>query len=81
MIVIAIRLFALFAIAYLFGLLVAWIFWLFNRDDGGDDFRRGNPDTPEPPNPGKTLEQNQGKKRLVEVDEYYYLEEFDLSKK
>ena len=31
--------------------------------------------------PGKALELNQDKKRLVEVDESYYLEEFDLSKK
>ena len=81
MIVIAIRLIALFAIAYLFGLIVAWVFSLFNADDGGDDFRRGNPDTPQPPTPGKSLNQPQSKKRLVEVDESYYLEEFDLSKK
>ena len=81
MFVIAIRLLALLAIAYLFGLLVAWLFSLFNSDNGGDDFRRGDPDTPQPPNPGKTLELDKGKKRLVEVDESYYLEEFDLSKK
>ena len=81
MIVIAIRLIALLAIAYLFGLLVAWLFSLFNADNGGDDFRRGDPDTPKPPKPGKSLELNKGKKRLVEVDESYYLEEFDLSKK
>ncbi|MEO1340088.1 MAG: LapA family protein [Cyanobacteria bacterium J06635_13] len=83
MIVIATRLISLFAIAYLFGLVVAWLFSLFNSDGGGDDFRRGDPDTPQPPDPGKTLEQDQaaGKKRLVEVDESYYLEEFDLSKK
>lgn len=81
MIVIAIRLLALLAIAYLFGLLVAWLFSLFNSDNGGDDFRRGDPDSPQPPNPGRTLELDKGKKRLVEVDESYYLEEFDLSKK
>ena len=81
MIVIAIRLIALLAIAYLFGLLVAWLFSLFNADNGGDDFRRGDPDTPKPPKPGRSLELDKGKKRLVEVDESYYLEEFDLSKK
>ena len=81
MIVIAIRLLALLAIAYLFGLLVAWLFSLFNSDNGGDDFRRGDPDSPQPPNPGRTLELDNGKKRFVEVDESYYLEEFDLSKK
>ena len=81
MIVIAIRLIALLAIAYLFGLLVAWLFSLFNADNGGDDFRRGDPDPPKPPKPGKSLELDKGKKRLVEVDESYYLEEFDLSKK
>ena len=81
MIVIAIRLLALLAIAYLFGLLVAWLFSLFNSDNGGDDFRRGDPDSPQPPNPGRTMELDNGKKRLVKVDESYYLEEFDLSKK
>ena len=81
MFVIAIRLITLLAIAYLFGLIVAWLFSLFNADNGGDDFRRGNPDAPKPPNPGKALELNKDKKRLVEVDESYYLEEFDLSKK
>lgn len=81
MIVIAIRLLALLAISYLFGLLVAWLFSLFNSDNGGDDFRRGDPDSPQPPNPGLTLEIDKGKKRFVEVDESYYLEEFDLSKK
>ena len=81
MIVIAIRLIALLAIAYLFGLLVAWLFALFNSDNGGDDFRHGDPDTPPPSPPGKALKLNQDKKRLVEVDESYYLEEFDLSKK
>lgn len=81
MIVIAIRLIALLAISYLFGLLVAWLFSLFNSSDGGDDFRRDDPDAPQPPDPGKSLEQTKVKKRLVEVDESYYLEEFDLSSK
>ncbi|MEO1799952.1 MAG: hypothetical protein AAFR62_05940, partial [Cyanobacteria bacterium J06629_2] len=83
MFVIATRLISLFAIAYLFGLLVAWLFSLFNSDGGDDDFREGDPDTPQPPDPGKALSLNQdlGRKRLVEVDESYYLEEFDLSKK
>ena len=81
MFLIALRLIVLLAIAYLFGLLVAWLFSLFNSSNGGDDFRRDDPDTPQPPNPGKTLELQKSKKRLVEVDESYYLEEFDLSKK
>ena len=81
MFVIALRLIALLAIAYLFGLLVAWLFSLFNSSNGGDDFRDGDPDTPQPPNPGKTLELKNSKKRLVEIDESYYLEEFDLSNK
>ncbi len=80
MIVIAIRLIALLAISYLFGLLVAWLFSLFNSSDG-DDFRRDDPDTPQPPEPGKSLEQTKVKKRLVEVDESYYLAEFDLNSK
>lgn len=81
MVVIAIRLIALLAVSYLFGLLVSWLFSLFNSDNGGDDFRRDDPDTPQPPNPGKTLKQDQEQKRLVEVDESYYLAEFDLNKK
>ena len=81
MFVIATRLIALLAISYLFGLLVAWLFSLFNASDGGDDFRRDEPDTPKPPNPGKSLELEKSQKRVVEVDESYYLEEFDLSKK
>lgn len=80
MFVIAIRLITLLAVSYLFGLIVAWLFSLFNTD-GGDDFRRDDPEAPKPPNPGKALELTQDKKRLVEVDESYYLEEFDLSKK
>ncbi len=81
MFLIALRLIILVAIAYLFGLLVAWLFSIFNADNGGNDFRGDDPDTPKPPQPGKTLEQNKGKKRLVEVDESYYLEEFDLNNK
>lgn len=81
MFLIATRLITLVAIAYLFGLLVAWLFSLFNSGNGGDDFRGDDPDTPKPPKPGKTLSQKKGKKLLVEVDESYYLEEFDLSKK
>lgn len=80
MFLIAIRLIALLAIAYLFGLFVAWVFSLFDSGDGGDDFRRGDPDPPQPTPPGKTLDRHRQKKRLVEVDESYYLEEFDLSK-
>lgn len=81
MFVIATRLITLLAIAYLFGLFVAWLFSIFNADNDGDDFGGDDPDTPKPPQPGKTLEQNEGEKRLVEIDESYYLEEFDLSKK
>ena len=81
MFLIAFRIVILVASAYLFGLLVAWLFSLFNADNGRDDFRRDDPDTPKPPSPPKTLELQKGKKRLVEVDESYYLEEFDLSKK
>ncbi len=78
---IALRLIILLASAYLFGLLVAWVFSWFNSSDGGDDFGGNDPDTPKPPEPGKTLKQKTDKKRLVEVDESYYLEEFDLSNK
>ena len=78
---IAFRLVTLLATAYLFGLLVAWIFSLFNGGNGGDDFRSDDPDTPEPPEPSLTLKTKKNKKRLVEVDESYYLEEFDLNKK
>ena len=77
---IALKLSILLASAYLFGLFVAWLFSLFNSD-GGDDFRDNEPDTPQPSPPGKALTQKTAKKRLVEVDESYYLEEFDLSNK
>ena len=80
MFLIGLRLLVLLAISYLFGLIVAWLFSLFNTDDGGDDFRQGEPEDPQPPEPGRTLS-NKGKKRLVEVDEFYYREEFDLKKK
>ncbi|MBE9045708.1 LapA family protein [Pleurocapsales cyanobacterium LEGE 10410] len=81
MFVIAYRLIILLAVAYLFGLLVAWLFSLFNAGDGGDDFGGNDPVPPQPPEPGKSLKQKPPKKRLVEVDESYYLEEFDLNKK
>ena len=47
MFLIAFRFVVLLAIAYLFGLLVAWLFSLFNSDNGGDDFRNDDPDTPQ----------------------------------
>ena len=81
MFLIALRLIVLIAVSYLFGLLVAWLFSLFNADDGGNDFGRDDGDIPPPPETGKSLEKAKGKKRLVEVDESYYLEEFDLKKK
>ncbi len=78
MFLIAFRLIVLLAAAYLFGLIVAWLFSLFNNNNGGDDFGGDEPVPPKPPEPGKTLSPTKGKKRLVEVDESYYLEEFDL---
>ena len=81
MFVIALRLAVVLAIAYLFGLFVSWLFWLFNSADGGDDFRDGEPESPQPPKPGKTLKLETDQKRLVEVDEAYYLAEFDLREK
>lgn len=81
MFIIATRLITLLAIAYLFGLLVAWLFSIFRNDNGGDDFREDDPKNPQPTPPGKTWEKDQEKKRLVEIDESYYLEEFDLSNK
>ena len=82
MFLIGLRLIMLLAIAYLFGLLFAWLFWLFKgNNDGGDDFSDDKPDIPKPPSFGKPLEDKQVKKRLVEIDESYYLEEFDLSEK
>ncbi|WP_019504256.1 LapA family protein [Pleurocapsa sp. PCC 7319] len=81
MFLIASRLITLLAVSYLFGLLVAWLFSLFNASEGGDDFNRDDPDTPSPPNPEKIPNQKIAKKRLVEIDESYYLEEFDLSNK
>ncbi|GAB4539989.1 MAG: hypothetical protein Tsb0014_30900 [Pleurocapsa sp.] len=68
MFLIATRLITLLAIAYLFGLFVAWLFSLFDDGNGGDDFRRGEPDAPKPPEPGKILKPEQSKKRWVEVD-------------
>ena len=81
MFLIAFRIVILLASAYLFGLLVAWLFSLFNSSNGGDEGGGDDPDTPKPPSPGKTLKQRKNKKRWVEVDESYYLEEFDLNKK
>ena len=81
MFLIALRLLILLALAYLFGLIVAWIFSFFNNSDGGDDFRSDDSVAPKPPEPGKTSQQKRGLKRVVEVDESYYLEEFDLSQK
>ncbi len=82
MFLIAFRLIVLLAYAYLFGLLFAWLFSLFNSSNGGGgDFGGDDPDTPQPPEPPFTLSQKRNKKRLVEVDESYYLEEFDLSNK
>lgn len=81
MFLIATKFITLLAIAYLFGLFVAWLFSLFNDGNGGDEGRGDDPDTPKPPNRSKTLEQKRNKKRWVEVDESYYLEEFDLNKK
>ena len=79
--IIALRIVIILTVSYLFGLLVAWLFSLFNSSNCGDDFGGNDPDTSNPPQPGKTLELQKGKKRLVEVDESYYLEEFDLSHK
>ena len=81
MFLIATKFLMLLAIAYLFGLLVAWLFSFFNDNDGGDDRGNNDPDTPKPPQPGRKIAQQKNQKRLVEVDESYYLEEFDLSKK
>ncbi|HHP7229741.1 MAG TPA: LapA family protein [Xenococcaceae cyanobacterium] len=81
MFLIALRIIVLFASAYLFGLLVAWLFSLFNDGNGGDNFDNDDPNPPTPPQSGKTLASQKNQKRLVEVDESYYLEEFDLSKK
>ena len=80
MFLIATKFTLLLAIAYLFGLLVAWLFSFFNDNDGGDEGGNNDPNTPQPPSPGK-IAQPKNQKRLVEVDESYYLEEFDLSKK
>lgn len=80
MFLIATKFVLLLASAYFFGLLVAWLFSFFNDNDGGDDGGNNNPNTPQPTPPGKIAQPN-NQKRLVEVDESYYLEEFDLSKK
>ncbi|MGK7873749.1 MAG: LapA family protein [Xenococcaceae cyanobacterium] len=82
MFLIAFRIVILLAIAYLFGLLVAWLASLFNgSDDGGWDKGSDEPAPNPPPEPGEPSKRKIPKKRLVEVDESYYLEEFDLNKK
>lgn len=82
MFLIAFRIIVVLATAYLFGLFVAWLFSLFNTDDGGGgDFGKDEPVPTKPPEPGKSSQPQKSKKRLVEVDESYYLEEFDLDKK
>ena len=82
MFAIALRLMTVLAIAYLFGLLVAWLFSLFNAADDGEDDRGGDGDAPpKPPGPSDDAAQPQRVRRLVEVDESYYLDEFDLKKK
>ncbi|MDJ0575342.1 MAG: LapA family protein [Xenococcaceae cyanobacterium MO_234.B1] len=82
MFLIALRILLVLAIAYLFGLLVAWLVSLFQTsDDGGGDSRGDEPIPTMPSDPGATPQQKLPKKRLVEIDEYYYLQEFDLSQK
>ena len=55
MFLIAFRIALALASAYLFGLLVAWLFSLFNASDGGGgDFGGDEPIPPVPPEPGKT---------------------------
>ncbi len=82
MFLIALRIVIVLALAYLFGLLVAWLASFFNApDDDGWDKGGDESDPKLPPDPGETSKQKLAKKRLVEVDEYYYLEEFDLSQK
>lgn len=82
MFAIALRLLSVLAIAYLFGLLVAWLVAFFNRaDDGGDDRGGDEPSPSPPPKPSDEAPLPRSGKKLVEVDESYYLEEFDLQKK
>ncbi len=79
MFLIALRIVIVLALAYLFGLLVAWLASFFNAsDDDGWDKGGDEPAPTLPPDPGETSKQKLVKKRLVEVDESYYLEEFDL---
>ena len=80
MFLIAFRMLVVLALAYLFGLLVAWLASLFSDGGGGGDYGGDEPVPPIPPLPGKSKHKSD-LKRLVEVDESYYLEEFDLSKK
>lgn len=82
MLVIGLRLLTVLALAFLFGLLVSWVFsWFDNPDRGGGDTPEDDPIPPTPPGLEKKMVSATGKKRLVEVDESYYLEEFDLDRK
>ena len=66
MFLIAFRIVVVLASAYLFGLLLAWLFSLFNSSDGGgSDFSGDEPIPPRPPEPGKTSNQ---KKRQEAMD-------------
>ena len=81
MFVIALRLITVLALAYLFGLLVAWLVSLFNAADDGEDDRGGGGDASPPKPPGPNHEASQpGGKIWVEVDQSYYLDEFKLKK-
>ena len=82
MFLIAIRLAMVLAAACLLGLIFAWIIALFSpSDDGGWDDGNDEPKPDLPPNPGKKLPKESPQKRFVQVDESYYLAEFDLRKK
>lgn len=82
MFLIAFRIVIALAVAYLFGLIVSWLVSFF-KNSGGGDWGKGNdePASPLPPDSGETPHHKTRKKRLVEVDESYYLEEFDLNPK
>ena len=82
MFLIGLRLLMVLAIACLFGVFFAWLVSFFNGSSGGGwDDRGDEPDPKGPSDPGGISQPKQEKKRLVEVDESYYLEEFDLSDK
>ena len=72
MFLIALRLVIVLAIAYLFGLLVAWLASLF-KDRGVDDEHS--------PVSAASSDLKENKKRSILIDESYYLEEFDIYKK